>query len=288
MKQRIILSVVTVTYKPNVAELKLFIDSFYRYNDLRSDARLIIVDNSPENSWDVSTITTEYPDVVFIFNPSNPGFGASNNIGFEHCQSEYVLFINNDVEFLEPIFKNVITEFDKDQSIGCIGIHQEGGAHSFFPKMTCPKGANTTMFDDKFHFISGAFMFFKSSAFIECGKFDPNLFMYFEEFDISERLIANNYKTIYLAQYHFLHKAGHRTTQNEFAAQKGSDSFCYICKKYKLDYRPKNRAYIKRMRKLMVYNILTFNIKEVFKLNRIINYRKKVIKENIVKKWNMK
>ena len=38
----------------------------------------------------------------------------------------------------------------------------------------------------------------------------------------------------------------------------------------------------------MVYNILTFNIKEVFKLNRIINYRKKVIKENIVKKWNMK
>lgn len=283
MEQKVILSVVTVTYKPDVTELKLFLDSFCRYNDLGTDARLIIVDNSPENSWDTAAIASEYPDVTFIPNPSNPGFGASNNLGFEHYQSEYVLFVNNDVEFLEPIFKNIIMEFDKNQGIGCIGIYQEGGAPSFFPKMTCPKGASTTTFIDRYHFISGAFMFFKSSIFIECGKFDPQLFMYFEEFDISERLIAHNYKTIYLDQYHFLHKAGHRTTQNEFAAQKGSDSFCYICKKYKLDYRPKNSAYIKRMRKMMIYNILTFNIKEVLKLNRIINYRKKVIKENLVK-----
>lgn len=283
MKPQIILSVVTVTYKPDVTELKLFLDSFYRYNDLGTDARLIIVDNSPENSWNTSVITSEYPDVAFIPNPSNPGFGASNNLGFEHYQSEYVLFINNDVEFLEPVFGEIIKEFEEDLTVGCIGIHQEGGAPSFFPKMTSPKGVDSTIFNDSFHFISGAFMFFKSSTFIECGKFDSQLFMYFEEFDISERLIAHNYKTIYLAQYHFLHKAGHRTTQNEFAARKGSDSFCYICKKYKLDYRPKNSAYIKRMRKMMIYNILIFNIKEVLKLNRIINYRKKVIKENLVK-----
>ena len=42
---KVTLSVVTVTYKPDLAELKLFIDSFYRYNDLGRDACLIIVDN---------------------------------------------------------------------------------------------------------------------------------------------------------------------------------------------------------------------------------------------------
>lgn len=63
-------------------------------------------------------------------------------------------------------------------------------------------------------------MFFKSQIFIEIGMFDPKLFMYFEEFDLSERLLSKGYKTIYLDKYHFLHKAGHRTEQNEFAAQK--------------------------------------------------------------------
>lgn len=281
--QKYRLLVVTVTYKPNVTELKLFIDSFYRYNDLGTDAHLIIVDNSPVGSWATSVVLAEFPDVTLIPNPSNPGFGASNNLGFEYSQSEYVLFINNDVEFLEPVFKKIITEFEKDQTIGCIGIHQEGGAPSFFPKMTCPKGINATAFNDRFHFISGAFMFFKSLAFIECGKFDTQLFMYFEEFDVSERLISCNYKTVYCGKYRFLHKAGHRTIQNEFAAQKGSDSFCYICKKYKLDYRSKNNAYIRRMRKMIIYNIFKLNIKEVLKLSRIISYRKKVIKERLDK-----
>lgn len=283
MKQKVMLSVVTVTYRPDLTELKLFIDSFYRYNDLGTGAHLVIVDNSPMDSWDTSVVLAEFPNITLIPNPSNPGFGTSNNLGFEYYQSEYVLFINNDVEFLEPVFKKIIMEFEKDQTIGCIGIHQEGGVPSFFPKMTCPKGISATTFNDKFHFISGAFMFFKSSTFIECGKFDPKLFMYFEEFDVSERLISCNYKTVYCDKYRFLHKAGYRTIQNEFAAQKGSDSFCYICKKYKLDYRSKNNAYIRRMRKMIIYNIFKFNIKEVFKLSRIISYRKKVIKERLDK-----
>lgn len=113
MNPEIKLSVVTVTYKPNIAELKLFIDSFYKYNDLKEDAKLIIVDNSPCNFWDSSIILLQYPQITFIPNPSNPGFGASNNIGFEKYQSEYVLFINNDTEFLEPIFSNLIKEFQK-------------------------------------------------------------------------------------------------------------------------------------------------------------------------------
>jgi len=174
----------------------------------------------------------------------------------------------------------LIKEFEKDISLGCIGIHQKGGAPSFFQKMTAPPNTKLDKFDQKIHFISGAFMFFKSQIFIEIGMFDPKLFMYFEEFDLSERLLSKGYKTIYLDKYHFLHKAGHRTEQNEFAAQKGSDSFCYICKKYQLNYKQKNQAYIKRMRKMIIYNLLVLNIKEVLKLRRIINYRKKVIKEN--------
>lgn len=128
------LLIITVTYKPNVKELTLFIDSYYKYNDLGNNSKLIIIDNSPTNSWEITEFTQRYKDIDFILNPSNPGFGASNNIGFTKYKSEYTLFINNDVEFLEPLFTPLIKEFEKDNSLGCIGIHQEGGAPSFFQK----------------------------------------------------------------------------------------------------------------------------------------------------------
>ena len=89
--------------------------------------------------------------------------------------------------------------------------------------MTAPEGAKVDEFNQETHFISGAFMLFRSDLFVEIGMFDPNLFMYFEEFDLSERLLLKGYKTVFLDKYHFLHKAVHRTKQNEFAAQKGSD-----------------------------------------------------------------
>lgn len=45
------LLVITVTYNPNIEELRLFINSYHKYNDLYDKAKLIIVDNSPEYSW---------------------------------------------------------------------------------------------------------------------------------------------------------------------------------------------------------------------------------------------
>lgn len=268
------LTVVTVTYKPNEDELRLFLESYRRYNDLGDDAKMIIVDNSPLGSWDIDSMEAEFAEVDFISNPSNPGFGASNNLGYIQYESECVLFINNDVELLQTLFKDLISEFAKDEKIGCIGIHQDGGAPSFFPKMTVPKGTKIDIFDDHLHFISGAFMLFRSDIFEEIGMFDENIFMYFEEFDLSERLIAKGYKTVFLPEYKFLHKAGGRRTSSEFASMKGTQTQHYICRKYHLRYNlAMNWGYVFRQCNLIVYNILTLNFREVPKLVRIICYR---------------
>lgn len=279
MKQRIKLSVVTVTYKPNIEELILFINSFYKYNDLNEEARLIIVDNSPIKSWDNTIITNKYKQLIFITNPSNPGFGASNNIGFEVFNSEYVLFINNDVEFIEPLFNKIIKYFKDDNKLGCIGIHQNGGSPSFFIKMNAPKKIKCDKFIDEYHFISGAFMFFKSEIFSQIGKFDANLFMYFEEFDLSNRLLENGYHTVYIEHLNFLHKVKNRKISNEETWKKGIPSFCYICKKYKLNPIEYSKPIMKRIRLLQVYHLIKFNFKEVLKLNRIRQYRKEYIKK---------
>lgn len=276
MNKKIKLSVVTVTYKPNIKDLTLFIESFYKFNDLGEEAQLIIVDNSPINSWNSSLLQSQYPLLTLISNPSNPGFGASNNLGFEQYSSEYVLFINNDVELLEPIFNKIIEEFEKNEFIGCVGIHQKGGAPSFFKKFDAPSNITNKQFIDKYHFISGAFMFFKSSVFKECGEFDKNIFMYLEEYDISTRLIKKGYSTVYLPQYSFLHKTGDRKIQNKKHWIYGTIAYCYICTKYGID--PNKYFSSKHLYKMLFYFTLTLNLKQIKEIKNIIQERKNILR----------
>ena len=279
------LSVVTVTYKTETKELDSFIKSFVKYNDLKSEANLIIVDNSPSEYQEIRKLVFNfYKDtVIYIQNPSNPGFGASNNRGFLYQDADYVLFINNDVEFTEPVFQKIIREMETDNSIGCIGIHQTGGAPSFFVKMTAPKGCQMKKFDERFHFISGAFMFFKSDVFKRIGMFDENIFMYLEEFDVSERILCAGYKTIYYDCLSFWHKVKNRKIQNEYLWEIGTESFCYVCKKYKLNPYSLTLGN-KRLILLVFYFILHFKIKESLKILRIIRMRKNIIERNFPKK----
>ena len=221
--------------------------------------------------------------VIYIQNPSNPGFGASNNRGFLYQDTDYVLFINNDVEFTEPVFQKIIREMETDNSIGCIGIHQTGGAPSFFVKMTAPKGCQMKKFGERFHFISGAFMFFRSDVFKRIGMFDENIFMYLEEFDVSERILCAGYKTIYYDCLSFWHKVKNRKIQNEYLWKIGTESFCYVCKKYKLNPYSLTLGN-KRLILLVFYFILHFKIKESLKILRIIRMRKNIIERNFPKK----
>lgn len=281
------LSVVTVTYKTDVEELDLFIKSFIKYNDLKSEANLIIVDNSPSDYQEVRDLIIKFykSSVVYIQNPSNPGFGASNNIGFLYQNSDYVLFINNDVEFMEPVFHKIISKMETDSSIGCVGIHQIGGAPSFFVKMTAPKGCQMGKFDEKYHFISGAFMFLKSDVFKKIGMFDENIFMYLEEFDVSERILNAGYKTVYYDSMSFWHKVRNRKIQNEYLWKIGTESFCYVCKKYSLNPYSLSLGN-KRLVLLFFYFILQFKIEESLKIMRIISMRKKIIEQNFPKTNN--
>lgn len=277
MKYKLI--VVTVTYKPNVTEVYDFLNSFMKYNDLGEQAKLVIVDNSPQLFVDMDKFKALYPMVTIIENPKNPGFGASNNIGFELFESDYVLFMNNDTEFVEPLFKHLINIHEANNTIGCIGIHQKGGSPSFFRKFDAPKYVKNTRFDEKYHFISGAFMFFKSVAFEKCGKFDPNLFMFREEYDISNRLLNCGYHICYISELSFLHKVGNRRILNEHLWEIGINSYCYICKKYNIN--PLTYYSNKRLYLLFVYHMSCLKWKECLKIIRIVKKRNEVIKRYV-------
>lgn len=273
------LVVITVTYKPDLTELKAFIDSFYKYNDLGDEAKLIIVDNSPSDYHHVKSLASQY-NLSYKSCPNNPGFGTANNIGFELFDSEYALFINNDTEFIEPLFKKLIRIHESNNSIGCIGIHQLGGAPSFFKKFTTPYYIKDNDFSDEHHIISGAFMFFKSNVFKKCGKFDEQIFMYLEEFDIAKRLNNIGFTTHYCSTLKFLHKAKKRKNFNKEKWEIGANSHFYICKKHKIDPCIGFKEVNKRLKKFQLYYLFQLKFKSVLKIHQVLKYRKKLMKRN--------
>ncbi|MBR1631297.1 MAG: glycosyltransferase family 2 protein [Paludibacteraceae bacterium] len=267
------LLVVTVVYRPNLAMLEDFVASYHRYNDMPDDTRLVVVDNSPRDDWDWKSFAQRHSEITYVANQDNIGFGAANNVGFRCHKSDYVLFVNNDVEFTEPVFGDVISLHEASPTVGCIGIRQTGGHPSYFRNLVAPADMDDRVFDERYHFISGAFMMLKSPVFEQIGLFDERIFLYHEEFDLSQRLLRTGYHTMYVPDKTFLHK--HQSTRkiNVRTHQIGADSFIYVCDKYHLDAGAHSRYYFQRLKKVFVYNLITLRWTQCVNVVRVWRYR---------------
>lgn len=278
-------SIVTVVFNSECF-LSSFFESIRRYNDIGEELSVVVVDNSPTDVI-IKKYSKLYPEVIFIHNPANTGFGAGNNIGAKVTNSDYILFINNDVEFIMPIFSQLVNRLEKNKEIGCAGIYQQGGGSSFMGRYEVP-GSMTNivelnekgLYDSKKHFLSGAFLFFERTAFETIGGLDENIFMYFEESDILNRLELINKKSVFYRDLEFLHKVGNRRILSEFADKQSCKSLCYYLKKYNIN----NTIHIKRIWflhyiKLFVWNIVYGKIGELQKILRIIKFDIKTFKE---------
>jgi GT2 family glycosyltransferase len=240
--------------------------------------KVVVVDNSPMEYSLVSRYSTLFPNVTFIPNPANTGFGAANNIGAAAVDSDYILFFNNDTELTEPVFKKIIAQFKENEKLGCLGIRQEGGGRSYFQRryVTLSKKEikqikKTEKYDSRLHFFPGAFMFFRREAFEKCGRFDEMFFMYCEEVDILNRLQQNGYENRFDDRLCFWHKVGNRKTFNENMIYIGNESLYIYLRKYNIP-NPKKK-YFGRLfiiGKQVIYNLLLLHFKEVAMLLRAL------------------
>jgi len=294
MHKRYKLTVVTVTYKTNPDELKKCIDSYNLYNDLGEESKLIVVDNSPEEYRIVEEVVDKYENVDYIPNPANTGFGAANNIGAAAVESDYILFFNNDTELVEPVFQPIIKYFEENEKLGCVGIKQAGGGISYFLRSECSvlypsaeikEVKKNNQYTEKYHFLSGSFLFFTREAFEKAGKFDENIFMYCEEVDILNRLHQSGYTSAHLPNLQFIHRVENRKKIREYNFSKaninsrdnGINSFYYYVSKYDLPNKEQFlRSRTKKWRKRQLYFLLHLNLREVARFQQIIAFERTV------------
>lgn len=218
-----------VCYQSNKTQLRKAIDSFLNTG---LNIRLVLVDNSPTD--DLKSISTD-SRVEYIFNPSNPGFGAAHNIAIQkyNLDSKYHLVLNPDVYFDSGVLESLIEYMDLNTNVGHVMpkvLYPNGNIQYLCKQLPTPmdlifrrfipfksiKESNNNQYELRFTgynkimevpYLSGCFMFFRSSVIQDIGGFDERYFMYPEDVDITRR-INEKYKTMFYPIVHIYHEFG--------------------------------------------------------------------------------
>lgn len=187
---------------------------------------IFLVDNG---SVDRSTeyVRAEYPFVNVIGFSKNLGFGEAYNRAISQTDAEYIVLLNNDTEILEPKWLHNLAQAADDPNVGAIALKmvsmQDHGLLDSVGGMGIPywrgfvdvgKGElDTNQYRDDFEpfaFCGGAALI-KKSAFEDVGKFDGDMFLYFEDADVSWRLRLLGWKIRYAPKAKVAHMLGGST-----------------------------------------------------------------------------
>lgn len=204
-----------VLYNNDISILKKTVNSLFNNSLIKC---LFLIDNSENNNLEQYFLDDR---IVYIHNPSNPGFGASHNLAIVRSiqqQSKYHIIVNPDIFFEIGTIESIFDFMENNLSVGHL-----------MPKILYPNGKiqflckhNPTFFDlfvrgfvpeslkkvlkkrinwydyrdcdldnliFNISYLSGCFMFFRTSALKKVGFFDENIFMYLEDADITRRFL---------------------------------------------------------------------------------------------------
>lgn len=200
---------------------------------------IYIIDNSPED--DIQNFFLKMKKVKYIHNPSNPGYGAAHNIAINKSLSNnipYHLVLNADVIFDYRTLEQIVYYADKHKNVGLVApkmLYEDGSVQcsrkllptpiNMFLRAFLPKHFRTRI-DDRFQleffghdrplyvpYVSGAFMFLRTSVLHKIGVFDERFFMYPEDIDLSRR-IAHSTDVSYVPSFIITHKYGGATRKS--------------------------------------------------------------------------
>ena len=173
-------------------------------------SEIIVVDNaSPDGSGNY--IAEQYPHVTVLANRQNVGFGKGNNLGVDHAQGEYLVFLNPDTYFIDSWLEPMLTVLESSPKIGMVTpkilllrepeLINACGNEMHFTGLTLCRGARAKA--DQYNesaevnAVSGAAFVVRKSLFQQLGGFDSLMFLYMEDTDLSLRVRQAGYTVVY-------------------------------------------------------------------------------------------
>jgi len=180
---------------------------------------IILVDNGSTDGSQ-KAIKKGFPGVKLIENKENLGFAGGVNEGIKCISGEYIAFLNNDTTVDQNWLDELINPFlTTDEKIGATNstiinyknTNEVGyGGNSKLNIFGQTWASNKIEYGiSEVHTISGASFMMKKEVIDKLEEFlCPEYFAYFEEIDLSWRLINLGYKLLYAPKSVVYHKGG--------------------------------------------------------------------------------
>lgn len=178
------------------------------------DEVIVVDDASPDDSNEL--LVKNFPSVRIIKHEKNEGFVKSVNDGVAASKGDIVFLLNLDVTPQGDIIGPVLKQFEKDNAIFGVSLHEKGygwSTPSLAGGFIAHLPGRETDYPHKTFWVSGGSGAFRKSLWEKLGGMDT-LFspFYWEDVDLSYRALRRDLKLIWEPGARVLHE--HETTIN--------------------------------------------------------------------------
>lgn len=206
------------------------------------ELEIFVVDNASGDD-SIAYLKQRYPEVNYIANEENVGFGRANNQAIEKARGEYTLIINPDTLVSEDTLNVLVDHMETNPKCGAAGckiLNPDGtfapesrrsvptiwsasskvfGLNALFPKSRLfSQYYLSWMHEDEpsqIPVLSGSFMFWRTDLLKELGGFDERFFMYGEDIDLCYRVQNTDYYIDYVPETSIIHYKGESTKKGD-------------------------------------------------------------------------
>lgn len=206
------------------------------------ELEIFVVDNASGDD-SIAYLKERYPQVKYIANEENVGFGRANNQALEQARGEYTLIINPDTLVSEDTLDVLVEHMDLNPKCGAAGckiLNPDGtfapesrrsvptiwsasskvfGLNALFPKSRLfSQYYLSWMHEDEpsqIPVLSGSFMFWRTDLLKKLGGFDERFFMYGEDIDLCYRVQNTDYHIDYVPETSIIHYKGESTKKGD-------------------------------------------------------------------------
>jgi hypothetical protein len=222
MENKCQISATIVIYNQDIALLK---KTVYSFLNTPLKKKLFLIDNSKINTLQSAFI---HPDIRYIFNNKNLGFGSSHNLVLNQLDSECHLILNPDVAFDSEVIPALMLQLVKEENttfitpkvlypnkelqrvcrkyptfFDLINRRLKISKKLLFKKEYGSLDVNQSFYPE---FIHGCFMLFKTNEFIALRGFDERYFLYMEDADICKKIDKSGKVKLYFPEVTILHQ----------------------------------------------------------------------------------
>ncbi|MDQ2962913.1 MAG: glycosyltransferase family 2 protein [Pseudomonadota bacterium] len=197
-----VVDVSIVTYSPDLPALGELVGSL---REQASNVRihLLIQDNSPDSATTTQlermlAAEQRFASVDVQHSGENLGFGRGHNANARRGRAPFFFVLNQDCVLEPNVLAPLLAAANRDDArVAAWELRQLPYEH--------PKAYDPVTLDVPW--VSGAATLFRRSAFDAVAGFEPRIFMYGEDVDLSWRLRARGFRLRYLPRFAVVHRA---------------------------------------------------------------------------------